>query len=158
MCTSVKPALEMSLKLLALDYVNLYLMHWPMAYEQKLLEFCEKKGIVLTAYSPLGSPDRPWAKPDDPSLFEDPKIQAIAKKYGKSKAQILLCFQVQRMVAVIPKSITKSCIEENFRIFDFELDPVDMKELESFNLEARGRLCHQQWDKSHKYYPFNIEF
>lgn len=46
------------------------------------------------AYSPLGSPTRPWAKPTDPVLIEDPKLEELAKKYNKSVAQIVLRYQV----------------------------------------------------------------
>ena len=67
----------------------------PYLNQTKLKEFCEKHGITMTAYSPLGSPDKPFSKASEPQpLLQDTIIAEIAKRNNKTPAQILLRWQV----------------------------------------------------------------
>ncbi|XP_037355500.1 aldo-keto reductase family 1 member A1 isoform X2 [Talpa occidentalis] len=232
----VEPALRKTLADLQLDYLDLYLIHWPYAFEQgdnpfpknddgtirydsihyketwkalealvtkglvralglsnfssrqiddvlsvasvrpavlqvechpylsqsELIAHCHARGLEVTAYSPLGSLDRAWRDPNEPVLLEEPVILALAKKYNRSPAQILLRWQVQRRVVSIPKSVSPSRILQNIQVFDFTFSPEEMKQIDALNKNCRfiipmltvdGKRVPR--DAGHPLYPFN---
>jgi len=89
----------------------------PYLAQPKLKEFCDANSIVVTAYSPLGSPDRPARLLDesDPILLEDETLKSIAIRVGRTPAEVLIRWAVQRGTVVIPKSVTPARIEQNMR-------------------------------------------
>ena len=62
----------------------------PYLAQVELIDHCRNRGLIVTAYSPLGSPDRAWKHPDEPVLLQEPVIVSLAEKYKKSPAQIIL--------------------------------------------------------------------
>ncbi|XP_038217525.1 aldo-keto reductase AKR2E4-like isoform X2 [Zerene cesonia] len=197
----VTPSLKESLRRLKLDYVDLYLIHWPVSInakgedqeidyvetwrgmeealsmgltksigvsnfneeqlqrilnsakvkpvvnqveinpnltQHKLVDYCKKNSIQPVAYTPLGliSDARPEFAGKD-MIKSDPKLGALADKYGKTRAQIALRYLVQREIVVLPKSFTKSRIIDNLNIFDFELNKQEMALVDSFNMDHR---------------------
>ncbi|XP_052871754.1 aldo-keto reductase family 1 member B1-like [Anopheles cruzii] len=128
----------------------------PFLHQSALTAYCRQQGITITAYSPLGSPARPWVKDDDPVLMDDPVVQRVAKKHSKTAAQILIRYQVQLGHVVIPKSVSKQRIAANMDIFRFELDDDDMKKLGA--LERNGRICPESFSFGHPHHPFEEEF
>jgi diketogulonate reductase-like aldo/keto reductase len=102
----------------------------PLLPQGSLLGYCRQHKIVLTAYSPLGSPDNLRArKVSDPALLSNERIVEMGAAYGKSAAQVLVRFHTQRGVVAIPKSKTPAYIQANIDTFDFSLSEAEMAEL-----------------------------
>ncbi|KAL8863977.1 MAG: hypothetical protein Q9174_007498, partial [Haloplaca sp. 1 TL-2023] len=84
-------------------------------------DWCQKRSVVLQAYSPIVRGQR----------FEEPVLQPLVKKYGKTPSQVLLRWSLQKGFVPLPKSVTLSRIEENANVYDFELTDEEMKSLET---------------------------
>jgi len=132
----------------------------PFLSQRKLMTHMDKYGIKLMAYSPLGgSPTESNAFVNADvrkDLFENEIIKLLAIKYRKSIGQILIKYQLARGNIVIPKSVTKSRIEENINIFDFDLTDEEVQQLDSLNKNLR--FVHLSGFAKHKNYPFNDEY
>lgn len=126
--TSIRPA------------VNQIELH-PYNAQRELVEFCQSKNIVVTAYSPLGRQgvDLPGVR-----LHQDSEVVSLANRYNKSAAQILIRWAIQRDTVVIPKSVTPERIKENIDVFDFELSEKDLEALNQ--LERHHRFVEpKEW-------------
>lgn len=95
----------------------------PFLYQEELLNYCKKNGIAFEAHSPLIHGEH----------LDNEIITNIAKKHAKSGTQVLLRWSLQHGAIPLPKSVHKERIEENLKIFDFELSDEDMKALDSLN-------------------------
>lgn len=148
--------IETLLKVAKINPVNNQIECHPYLNQQRLIDYCFERNITVTAYSPLGSPDRPSAQPDEPVLLEEPLLKSLGEKYKKTPAQILIRYQIERGIPVIPKSVTKSRIESNFDVFDFIISKEDMAALNG--LDRNARMVKFDMTDNHKDYPFNEEF
>ncbi len=178
---STLKAFEASIDRLGLDYLDLYLVHWPVTtkykdtwrameelyrekriraigvsnfmqhhledlletaeivpmvnqmefhpyvVQQDLLDFCSEKGIQYEAWSPFMQG----------KLFRLDICDDLARKYGKSPAQIILRWNLQKGVVTIPKSVKSDRIKANANIFDFELTNDEIAYLDSFDRNER---------------------
>ncbi|WP_282937345.1 aldo/keto reductase [Paenibacillus sp. RC67] len=178
---STLAAYETSLNKLGLDYLDLYLIHWPVKgkykeawraletlykagrvkaigvsnfhidhledlmkdaevkpavnqvefhprlTQQPLRDFCREQGIQFEAWSPLMQGQ----------LLDNPVLQELAAKYGKSVAQIILRWDLQHGVITIPKSTKENRIIENADLFDFELTKEDVTQIDQLNQNLR---------------------
>src|SRR5437763_8476077 len=108
----------------------------PFEYRRALLEACERRGVALEAYSPLGSGRHLRSEP----------VERIAERLGRTSAQVLLRWGVQRGVPVIPKSTHRERIEANARIFDFALSVEDMAALDALDRTGgTSRALERTW-------------
>ena len=118
--------------------VNQIELH-PLLQQNEMLDYCREQKIVLTAYSPLGSPDRSAGikKADEPSLLENPVIRDLAAAHSCSPAQVLIAWHVEREVSVIPKSTNQKRMQENFEALQVHLSGGDMERIRKLDRHFR---------------------
>jgi diketogulonate reductase-like aldo/keto reductase len=108
----------------------------PSAYRKALLDACIERDITLEAYSPLGTG----------AQLADAVVASIANRVGRSPAQVLLRWCVQRGIPVLSKSTHRERIAENAQIFDFELSARDMTELDALDRSGRTQAAlERKW-------------
>jgi diketogulonate reductase-like aldo/keto reductase len=108
----------------------------PFEYRRALLEACRQRDIALEAYSPLGTGRH----------MSHQSVHRIAKRVGRTPAQVLLRWCVQHGLPVIPKSTHRERIEENAKIFDFTLSDGDMAELdERDQTDGTDQALERKW-------------
>jgi len=99
----------------------------PYLVQQDLQDFCRLHNIWYEAWSPMMRGE----------ITKVPLMNQLAKKYGKTEAQIVLRWDLQKGIITIPKSVHKERIEENAKIFDFELSADDIQKIDSLDRDKR---------------------
>jgi diketogulonate reductase-like aldo/keto reductase len=109
----------------------------PFEYRRSLVEACEDAGVVAQAYSPLGTGRH----------LGDPVVERIASATGCTPAQVLIRWAIQKGLSVIPKSSHRERIEENFAVFDFDLDEESVSALDALDTTSQTPDALAQSDK-----------
>jgi diketogulonate reductase-like aldo/keto reductase len=108
----------------------------PFEYRRALLEGCIERNVAVEAYSPLGTGRH----------IADPAVAEIAQRIGRTPAQVLLRWCIQRGTIVIPKSTHRERIEENAQVFDFELSDAAMAALDALDRTgATDKAREEKW-------------
>ena len=103
--------------------------------QKQMKEYADKYDIQLEAWAPFGEGRK--------GTFDNEAIVAIGKKYGKTPAQVMLRWHIQRGIVVIPKSTHAERMQENFDVFDFMLSEEDMASIAALDTAASSFFSHQ---------------
>ena len=103
--------------------------------QQEARPFMDELNVIHESWAPFAEGAN--------NFFDNPTLKAIAGEHGKTVAQVALRYLLQRGVVVIPKSTHKERMEENFRVFDFELTDANMTSLETLDTHHSLFLDHR---------------
>lgn len=111
----------------------------PLLTQNNLVRYAQQEGLVVTAFSSLGSPSYvPLSMAEaSESLFHHPTIEGIAEEVGRSPAQVLLRWAIERQLVVIPKTTNPERLRENIALFDFQLSPEQVASISALNQNRR---------------------
>ena len=107
----------------------------PLNQQNELKEWANKYDIQLEAWAPFGEGRN--------GLFENETLKRIGQKYGKTNAQVMIRWQLQRGIVVIPKSVHKERMIENLSVFDFKLSQTDMEQISKMDTKTSAFFSHQ---------------
>ena len=107
----------------------------PLHQQDEAKQWLDKYGIQMEAWAPFGE--------GRGGLFTNPVLTQIGAKYGKTAAQVILRWHIQRGIAVIPKSTHVERMRENLDVFDFTLTPEDMAAVAALDERQSAVFCHQ---------------
>jgi D-xylose reductase len=124
----------------------------PYLIQERQVRFCQSEGIAVTAFSPLGAPSYlplGMARPEE-SVLVDPVVAGIAAALGRTPAQVVLRWGVQRGCAVIPKAQDFNHLRDNAQVFDFSLSDGQMQAIDALDRHRRfndpGYFCEKAFN------------
>jgi len=124
----------------------------PYLTQERQVRFCQSEGIAVTAFSPLGAPSYlplGMARPEE-SVLVDPVVIGMAAALGRTPAQVVLRWGVQRGCAVIPKAQDFNHLRDNAQVFDFSLSDGQMQAIDALDRHRRfndpGYFCEKAFN------------
>lgn len=99
----------------------------PVWHQKKLKEYCEAKGIIITAFSPLGAKGASWGSNE---VMDSEILKQIAEEHGKNIAQVCLRWLYEQGVTMAVKSYNKERMKQNLEIFDWSLTKDDHEKID----------------------------
>ncbi|MGK0516747.1 MAG: D-xylose reductase, partial [Gammaproteobacteria bacterium] len=130
----------------------------PYLTQERLVRLAKQYDIPVTAFSPLGALSYLELEMADKteSVLEQSVVKAAAHNHGKTPAQVVLRWGVQRGTAIIPKTSKLARMKENLALFDFELTEQEMAQISALNSNRRfndpGHFCEAAFNRFHPIY------
>lgn len=120
--------------------------HHPHCQRKEDLEIMKELGVQPQAWAPFAEGLK--------GMFQEPVLTTIAKKYGKTAAQVILRWNIQQGIIVIPKSVHRERMEENLNIWDFKLDDEDMKQIDTLDKGCPSMLDTRKVSEVRRVYDY----